>query len=236
MENERIIISKMSLINKILIAIKAGASTTPCAGGLASLLSDYQSQKQYKLIEDVLNRFLTMIEKLDERVKNLEYMDSQDLIYDLLQTLDRAKDEQDDYRRNMYARYLTSCCHIENDKNRYKRIFLEYMGKMDELDFFILKTLNVNFIDKNAVDDVTVSFNYKNHSNISQREVMNHFHYLTSLGIIEMPDREEVEKIRNRHHEKSVKTAFKKERIYQRTTLGDDLYDFIIKSADVTIE
>jgi len=236
MENDKVIISKMSLKDKILIAIKAGASTAPCAGGLASLLSDYQNQKQYKLIEDVLNRFLTMIEKLDERVKNLEYMNSQDIIFDLLQTLDRAKDEQDDYRRNMYARYLTSCCHIENNKNRYKRIFLEYMGKMDELDFFILKSLNVHFIDRNAVEDVTVGFNYKNHSNISQREVMNHFHYLTSLGIIEMPDREEVEKFRKSHNEKSVKTTFKKERIYQRTTLGDDLYNFIQKAFGNTVE
>lgn len=236
MDDEKIIISKMNAKEVILGVLKAGLSSTPYAGGFASLLSDYQNQKQIKLIEDVLNRFRGMIDNLDERVKNLEYMNSQELICDLLQTLDRAKDEQNDYRRDMYARYLIACCHIENAKNRYKRIFLEYMGKMDELDFFILKSLNVNFIDKNAVDDVVAKFNYKNHSNISQREVLNHFHYLTSLGIIEMADREEVEKFRKSHNEKSVKTAFKKERIYQRTTLGDDLYNFIIKSADVTTE
>ena len=101
-----------------------------------------------------------MIEKLDERVKNLEYMNSQDLIYDLLQTLDRAQNEQDEYRRNMYAKYLTSCCHIENDKNRYKRILLEYMGKMDELDFYILKSLEIHYVDRNAVKHVQLSYNY----------------------------------------------------------------------------
>lgn len=232
MDNKKVIISKTSLVDKILIAIKAGASTAPYAGGLVSLLSDYQNQKQIKLIEDVLNRFLTMIEKLDERVKNLEYMNSQDIVFDLLQTLDRAKDEQDEYRRNMYARYLTSCCHIENAKNRYKRIFLEYMGKMDELDFFILKTLGIYYVDRNAVEHVKSSFNYQNHSDVSQHEVLNHFHYLTSLGVIEMPDREEIEKIRKEHDEKPVKTAFRKERIYQRTTLGDDLFKFIQKASE----
>lgn len=232
MDNKKVTISKTNLLDKILIAIKAGASTAPCAGGLASLLSDYQNQKQYKLIEDVLNRFLTMIEKLDERVKNLEYMNSQDLIYDLLQTLDRAQNEQDEYRRNMYAKYLTSCCHIENDKNRYKRIFLEYMGKMDELDLYILKSLEIHYVDRNAVEHVQLSYNYQNRSDVSQHEVLNHFHYLTSLGLIEMPDREEIEKIRKRHDETPVKTAFRKERIYQRTTLGDDLFKFIQKVSE----
>ncbi len=107
MDNEKIIISKISLEDKILNALKACTSSIPYTGAIASLLSDYQNQKQNKLIEDVLNKFLTMIEKLDERVKNLEYMNSQDIIYDLLQTLDRAKDELNEYRRNMYSKYLT---------------------------------------------------------------------------------------------------------------------------------
>lgn len=125
MDDEKVIISKMNAKEVILCMLKAGLSSAPCAGGFASFLSDYQNQKQIKLIEDVLNRFRGMIDNLDERVKNLEYMNSQDFICDLLLTLDRAKDEQNDYRRNMYARYLIACCHIENAKNRYKRIFLE---------------------------------------------------------------------------------------------------------------
>jgi hypothetical protein len=47
-----------------------------------------------------------------------------------------------------------------------------------------------------------------------------------------MPDREEIEKIRKRHDETPVKTAFRKERIYQRTTLGDDLFKFIQKVSE----
>ena len=234
MDNGKVITSKMNTKEIILSVLKAGLSSTPCAGGFASLLSDYQNQKQNKLIEDVLNRFGGMIENLDERVKNLEYMNSPEIICDLLQTIDRAKDEQDEYRRNMYAKYLTSCCHIENAKNRYKRIFLEYMGKMDEIDFFILKSLDIHYIDRNAVEHVQSNFKYLNQRDISQHEVLNHFHYLTSLGIIEMPDREEVEKMRERHNEKSVKISFRKERIYQRTSLGDDLFKFIEKGAGVS--
>lgn len=224
----------MSLNDKIICALKAGASSFPIASSIASLLSDYQSHKQYMLIEDVLNRFLGMIQELDDRVKNLEYMNSQDIVYDLLQTIDHAKDEQDDYRRHMFAKYLTSCCHIDNANNNSKRIFLDLIRKMDELDHFILKSLTINYIDRNAVEHVTSMFNHKRQSGILQREVLNHFYYLTSLGIIEMPDQEDVDRFRKEHGEKTTRRAYFKERIYRRTTLGDDLYKFIDKS--VTVE
>lgn len=228
MQNDHLInISQKSLVDKILSILKAGVSVFPEVAPLVSLLSDYQNLKQTKLIEDVLNRFMNMIEELDVRVKDLEYMNSQEFIYDLLQTADRAKDEQDEYRRFMYAKYLTSCCHIENVKNRYKRIFLDYMGKMDELDYYILKSLNNTFNGRNAIDDVAHRFNHENHCKLSKREIMNHFYYLTSLGIIEMSDQEEVEKFRKRYKVEPLCSTFRKERLYQRTTLGDDLYHFI---------
>ena len=107
MDNEKTLKKEMSTKEIVLSVLKAGASSFPIAASIASLLSDYQSHKQYMLIEDVLNRFLGMIQELDDRVKNLEYMNSQDLVYDLLQTIDLAKDEQDEYRRNMFAKYLT---------------------------------------------------------------------------------------------------------------------------------
>ena len=227
--DKKIDISKNSLGDVIISLLKAVANYNPVASSIASLVSDYQNHKQVKLIEDVLNRFLRMIQELDERVKNLEYLNSQDFVYDLLQTVDHAKDEQDEYRRNMYAKYLTSCCRVEHVKNRNKRIFLDLMGKMDELDYFILKSLEIHFVDRNAVEDVVTHFNYENHSNISQREVTNHFYYLTSLGIIEMPEQDEVDRFRKEHGEKPTRRAYSKERIYRRTTLGDDLYKFIEK-------
>lgn len=227
MDNNKVEISKMGLIDKILTVLKASVSFCSYTSPLASLLSDYQSQKQIKIIEDVLNRFWGMIEELDERVKNLEYMNSQDFVYDLLQTIDHAKDEQDEYRRNMFAKYLTSCCHTDNVNNNSKRIFLYLMGKMDELDYFILKSLGINYIDRNAVEHVALMFNRNRQSGILQREVLNHFYYLTSLGIIEMPEQEEVDRLRKEHGEKPTRRAYSKERIYRRTTLGDDLYNFI---------
>ena len=231
MDTEKLLIKEKSTKEIVLSVLKAGASSFPIAASIASLLSDYQSHKQYMLIEDVLNRFLGMIQELDDRVKNLEYMNSQDLVYDLLQTIDQAKDEQDEYRRNMFAKYLTSCCHIGNANNNSKRIFLDLMGKMDELDYFILKTLSINYNDQNAVNEVVSKYNFENQHDVSPREVLNHFYYLTSLGIIEMPDKEYVDKLRKEHGEKPTRSAYSKERIYRRTTLGDDLYKFIDKSA-----
>lgn len=229
-DNKKIEISKMGLVDQLISALKALVSIHPFASPMLSLFSDYQNQKQMMLIEDVLNRFLGMIEELDNRVKDLEYMSSSNFIYDVLQTSNYAKDEQDEYRRKMLAKYLTSCCLNENSKNRNKRIFLDLLVKMDELDYYILKNLDLNYKDRNAVEDVASSFKRERQSDIRQREVLNHFYYLTSLGIIEMPDQEEVDKFRKRHNVKPTRVAYRKERIYQRTTLGDDLYNFISKA------
>ena len=171
-----------------------------------------------------------MIGKLDERVRNIEYMNSQECVCDLLRTVDHVKDEIDEEKRIMYAKYLTACCHIENADSRFKRIFLEYMGKMDGLDLYILKSLNTTFNCKNIIEDVENSYNYSYNCNVTKKEVLNHVYYLTSLGLIEMSDEEEVVKFLKRYDEKPFGKTFKKSYMYQRTTLGDDLYQFIKKA------
>ena len=85
-----------------------------------------------------------MIDELDNRVRNMEYINSQEFICDLLRTVDYSKDEIDENKRIMYAKYLTACCHIDNAENRCKRMFLELMEKIDGLDFYILKSLKNN--------------------------------------------------------------------------------------------
>ena len=49
-----------------------------------------------------------MIDELDNRVRNMEYINSQEFICDLLRTVDYSKDEIDENKRIMYAKYLTS--------------------------------------------------------------------------------------------------------------------------------
>lgn len=104
------------------------------------------------------------------------------------------------------------------------------MGKIDGLDFYIIKSLNTTFNCKNIIEDVESSYNYKYKCNVTKKEVLNHVYYLTSLGLIEMFDEEEVVKFLKRYNEKPSGRTFKKSYMYQRTTLGDDLYQFIKKS------
>ena len=228
--NKKIGLGKKGLPDMVLSILKALGSCSPATAPLASLLSDFQNQKQYQLIEDTLSKFSAMIGKLDERVRNIEYMNSQECVCDLLRTVDHVKDEIDEEKRIMYAKYLTACCHIENADSRFKRIFLEYMGKMDGLDLYILKSLNTTFNCKNIIEDVENSYNYSYNCNVTKKEVLNHVYYLTSLGLIEMSDEEEVVKFLKRYDEKPFGKTFKKSYMYQRTTLGDDLYQFIKKA------
>ena len=180
--NKKIGLSKKGLPDMVLSILKALGSCSPATAPLASLLSDFQNQKQYQLIEDTLSKFSAMIGKLDERVRNIEYMNSQECVCDLLRTVDHVKDEIDEEKRIMYAKYLTACCHIENADSRFKRIFLEYMGKMDGLDLYILKSLNTTFNCKNIIEDVENSYNYSYNCNVTKKEVLTHiaaFSYVT---------------------------------------------------------
>lgn len=63
--------SKMDSADKVLSAIRACLSPFPVTAPIASLLADYQNQKQNKLIEDVLNRFFNKIKILEKRIQIL---------------------------------------------------------------------------------------------------------------------------------------------------------------------
>lgn len=230
MEKNRINeIGKISLPDKVCNILKAIGSYCPFTAPIVSLLSDFQNHKQNLLIEDVLKKAFAMIDELDNRVRNMEYINSQEFICDLLRTVDYSKDEIDENKRIMYAKYLTACCHIDNAENRCKRMFLELMEKIDGLDFYILKSLKNTFDGKDAVDRIFSTYKNEYNSEISKRVVMNHFYFLISLGLIEMSDQEEVESFLKKYNIKLSKRTFIKEHMYQRTTLGDDLYQFISK-------
>lgn len=108
-------------------------------------------------------------------------------------------------------------------------MFLELMEKIDGLDFYILKSLKNTFDGKNAIERIYSKYNDEYNSYVSKKEVMNHFYYLTSLGLIEMSDQEEVKAFLQKYKECLSSSTFRKAHLYQRTTLGDDLYHFISK-------
>lgn len=228
-ENRMNEISKMSLPDKVCCALKAIGSCCSFTAPVVSLLSDYQTHKQNLLIEDVLKKAFTKIDELDKKVRNVEYINSLEFVSDLLRTVDYSKDEIDEYKRTAYAKYLTACCHRDNAENRFKRIFLDYMGKIDGLDFYILKSLKITFDGKDAVERIHSNYNNEYNSDVEEKEVLNHFYYLASLGLIEMSDQEEVEAFLQKYRVKLSKSTFRKAHLYQRTTLGDDLYHFISK-------
>lgn len=230
MEENRINeIGKMNLPDMVCNILKAIGSCCSFTAPIVSLLSDFQNHKQNLLIEDVLKTAFAMIDELDNRVRNMEYINSQEFICDLLRTVDYSKDEIDENKRIMYAKYLTACCHIDNAENRCKRMFLELMEKIDGLDFYILKSLKNTVDGKNAIERIYSKYNDEYNSDVSKKEVMNHFYYLTSLGLIEMSDQEEVEAFLQKYKECLSSSTFRKAHLYQRTTLGDDLYHFISK-------
>ena len=57
--NKKIGLGKKGLPDMVLSILKALGSCSPATAPLASLLSDFQNQKQYQLIEDTLSKFST---------------------------------------------------------------------------------------------------------------------------------------------------------------------------------
>ena len=123
MEENRINeIGKMSLPDKVCNILKAIGSCCSFTAPIVSLLSDFQTHKQNLLIEDVLKTAFAMIDELDNRVRNMEYIKSQEFIYDLLRTVDYSKDEIDENKRIMYAKPIIKSGERKNQEKRWESV------------------------------------------------------------------------------------------------------------------
>lgn len=127
---------------------------------------------------------------------------------------------------------MTACCHKDNISDKNKDLYLDYLGRIDFIDFFILKQLSTQYNGRNAVEVTIGSYNYQhNDDEISQNDVYIHLDHLLSLGLIERCDKEEVDKFNKRVGNVLPRgKVFKKLNLFQRSHLGDGLFKFICKS------
>ena len=161
---------------------------------------------------------------------NKAYTESPYYVRDILDTMQKAKDELNKEKRRAYALYLTACCHIENNDNINKQIFLDYLGRLDYLDIFILKWLTPHYNGHDAVSSCMSKYNYEHLAHITKVDIMIHLEHLCSLGLIERCDKEEVENFNKRNGNiMSRHTTFKRNNFFQRTVTGDGFVSFIRK-------
>ena len=210
--------------------VKSGLSEIPVLAQFIDAFSAYEQTVQTNNIIDVLKTHGMQIETLLSKTKNSVRMSSLSYPSDVMLTIQKAKDELNESKRKLYASYLTACCHIENENDSNKSIYLDYIGRLDFYDVFILKSLSNLYNGKDAVDFCTNSYNQHYKGNITTTDTRIHLDHLTSLGLIERSDKEEVDKFNQRvGNRQSRQKIFKKLNLYQRTSLGNALYIFIKK-------
>lgn len=217
-------------IASLIEFVKSGLSEIPVLAQFIDAFSAYEQIVQTNNIIDVLKTHGMQIEILMAMAKDSVRISSPSYPSDVMLTVQKAKDELNENKRRLYASYLTACCHTENENDTNKSIYLDYVGRLDFYDFFILKSLSNLYNGKDAVDFCTSSYNLHYKGDITTTDTKIHLDHLTSLGLIERSDKEEVDKfnqmVGNRQPRQKI---FKKLNLYQRTSLGCALYNFIKK-------
>lgn len=210
--------------------VKSGLSEIPILAQFMDAFSAYEQTVQLNNIIDVLKTHGKQIECLLAHANESVHISSPSYPSDVMLTVQKAKDELNTRKKELYASYLTACCHIENNNDPNKSIYLDYIGRLDFYDIFILKHLSVLYNGKDAVDLFTSSYNLHHEGDVSKTDTRIHLDHLTSLGLIERSDKEEVDKFNQRVGNRQPRQQlFKKLNLYQRTALGNALYNFIKK-------
>ena len=178
----------------VVSILKAGLSSIPVGSSVASLWSDYQSHVQYRNIKDILEKHTKAIKSLEDGKLNTDYVNSPQYISDLLTTAQAAKNEMNEIKRNMYSKFLTSCCHIDNAGSSSKLLFLDYIGRLDYLDIFILKHIPCSYNGHEARKLVTEALNDEMPSGVTPEDIEMHLSYMRSIGLIELCDKDKVDR------------------------------------------
>ncbi len=223
----------------IIQAVKSAISMIPELSALSFLVdqfTNYQQNVQYNNIVDTLNKHAQQIAFLMDTIVNKDYINSSNYANDVLLTMQKAKDEIDEDKRTVYASYLSACCLNSNILDKNKLIYLDIVGRISYLDFFILEQLTKHFNGKNAIDLCTNTYNSNHKEKIQKIDIQIHLEHLYSLALIERCDKEGIEAFYKRVRSNLPKgKTFKELNYYQRTYLGDSLLKFINKAKPIIL-
>ena len=92
----------------------------------------------------------------------------------------------------------------------------------------------MHYNGKNIVEYCTTKYNVEHDDKVLKLDVQIHVEHLSSIGVIERCDKEEVDRFNKRHgNVQPGEKIFKKLNFYQRTYLGDGIYSFLRKAKDM---
>lgn len=222
MENELERTSKVKFLLESIMK-KIANIQHPVLGIGVNLYFDYQNLVQYNNVVDFLQKLKERLEWLNEIVLGKLFVEEPVIKRDLMQTIQIAKDEMVSEKRDLYASYVTACCHPENKDWSRKQIYLRKIEQLDYLGIGILKVLEKPSNEGSIVKAISMD------SPLSDKEdVLAQLWDLESLGLAERISAKDYYETQRRGGNRMPRNP-ENIIIYKRTKLGDGLYNFIIK-------
>ena len=222
MENELEKTSKLKVLLESIVKIVANGQH-PVLGVGANLYFDYQNALQYNNVVDFLQKLLERLEWLNEIVLGKLFVEEPVLKKDLMQAIQLAKDELISEKRDLYASYVTACCHPDNKDWSRKQIYLRKIEQLDYLGIGILKIL-----EKHSREDSIVKTMSENKVFTDNEDVRAQLWDLEALGLAEKISAKDYYDAQRRGGNRMVRNP-ENVYLYKRTKLGDGLYNFIVK-------
>lgn len=183
-----------------------------------------RSRNQFNNVVDVVNQHTSDLNIIKESLldKNF-YLNTPVYVEDLLSTLQKAKDETNKKKRELYASYLTACCRPENVNCSSKPIYLNKLSQLDEVGLFILQCLG-SIGNPTAI---MAALSSEKNITINSEDFYNHLYEMESMKIVEKIN---VKDYLATHKRGGNRMPRNPERVfyYKRTSLGNGLYNFIL--------
>ena len=210
-----------NLFNSV-VKIVANAAD-PIIGTGINMYFDFQNTIQYNNVIDFLQKLLEHLEWLNEIMLGKLFVEEPVIKKDLMQTIQIAKDELISEKRDLYASYVTACCHPDNRDWTRKQIYLRKIEQLDYLGIGILKVLEKHSNEGGIVKAMNLE------SPLSDKEdVMAQLWDLESLGLAEKISAKDFYENLKRGGNRMVRNP-ENVFLYKRTKLGDGLFEFIKK-------
>lgn len=223
-------VEKNNIVTEVLMQlIKTAVADIPLLGVSIDLYDKYQSCIQYNNIVDVLTKHEEQIKKLNDTILDMRYVSSNKHIKDIVVVCQKAKDELNEDKRETYAKYLTAGCLKINSHNFNKDIYLDYIGRMDPMDIFILNSLSDDLYDWNSIDSCARNFEEHFPSINSHKDFGIHLDHLKSLGLIKYWDETDTDfsPIYRNRNLNDLNESLMKKHLYIKSALGIALISFL---------
>ena len=160
-------------------SLRSVSASIPIVASIATGWSEYKNYRQAEYIEDTMSKFGSQLDSIYDTA-NQEFVKSDQMKLLVEKTMNRAKDENSDVKRDMLAKFLASACTERLCDNNYHDAILEVVDRLSGFQAQILKIIAYKLVIGHGRDSTLLGANYN--PDAEEKEV---FKYITEKNIID---------------------------------------------------